>query len=170
MKFFSNQTSLLFILLSLGVSAPAPANSIAGLSNISGQADDFIFFPNWVRAYAAAFQVDDYWADCGTAGCAACHPASGDNCGGAALQVAGLTIVNFGSAVAGTDITNVYWLQDCTMAGGGLTWHTMTPVPPQMWTWAWNGVEANPTLLGGFPLVGTIKIEGYPLDVTDPNG
>ena len=134
------------------------ANCVQSVSAIPGEADDFIFYPNWLKAYAGAYQVSDYWTDCGTSGCATCHPASGDNCGGAALQIAGLTIANFGTAVAGSDITNVYWLQDCTMAGGGLTWHTMTNVAPQMWTWAWNGVEANPTLLGAVPLVGQIKI------------
>jgi len=150
--------ALLIVLFFLGIPVSAPANCLGGLAPVTGAASDLIFFPNWTKAYGGAFQAFDYWVDCGTAGCAVCHPASGDSCGGTALQIAGLTVANFGTAVAVTDITKVYWLQDCTMAGGGLTWHTMVNVAPQMWTWAWDGVEANPTLLGASPLVGQIKI------------
>ena len=152
----------LIVLGIIGAPGRVNANWISGVSVVDGEADDLIFFPNWVRAYAAAFQPTDSGSDCGTTGCAVCNPKAGaqaDNCGGTGVQVSGLTITNFGTAVAITDITGVYWLSDCTLAGGGLTWHTMTNIAPQMWTWAWNGVEANPSMLDTKTLVvGQIKV------------
>ena len=133
------------------------ANCLGSLAATTGEAQDAIFFPNWVRAYAASFDIADWLSDCGLAGCLSCHPAAGDSCGGgtAVLQISNLTIANFGTAVAGTDIKAVYW------AGGTIAapnWHTMTMVAPQMWTWAWNGVEVNPDMQIAGPLWNTIRV------------
>jgi len=136
------------IVVALGLAATAArANYLQGVSVIGGEADELMVFPNWTRYYAAAFQPYDWGATCG-AGCLVCHPLAGDSCGGVGLQVAGLTIVNFGTATSGLagsswDIKAVYWRSDADAAG---FFHTMTAVAPDMWTWAWNGVEANPNL------------------------
>ena len=132
------------------------ANCINSLGATGGEATQLMYFPNWTKAYAASFDVTDWEVDCGLAGCAVCHPAAGDSCGGAAtlLQVANLTIANFGTATT-ADITNVYW---CSGPIATPTWHTMVPVAPKMWTWAWNGVEANPSLQIAGPLWTTIRV------------
>ena len=133
-------------------------NCINSLTASSGEANQLMFFPNWTRAYAASFDVYDWEVDCGLAGCAVCHPAAGDSCGGTTnlLQVANLTIANFGTAT-NADITNVYW---CSGPIATPTWHTMVNVAPKMWTWAWNGVETNPSLQIAGPLWTTIRAGG----------
>jgi len=140
----------------ISIPSVTTANCINSLGATQGEAMDLIFYPNWTRAYAASFDVTDWEVDCGLAGCLTCHPASGDSCGGTTtlLQVANLTIANFGTAT-NADITNVYW---CSGPIATPTWHTMTPVAPKMWTWAWNGVEANPSLQIAGPLWTTVRV------------
>ena len=121
---------------------PVGANCVADISPIPGEAAQAIFFPNWLKAYAAAFNIAEYGITCG-AGCAGAANCAGGTglCGGTGLQMNGLTIQNFGTAVAGTDIAAVYWRTDADAAG---FYHTMTAIAPDTWTWAWNGAEANP--------------------------
>ena len=83
-------------------------------------------FPNWVSYPAGSFEV---WL------CAAA------DCGAGAETLRGLTVVNFGTAVSGTDIKAVYWRLRC---GGVNTLYSMTYVGPYAedagtfpaWTWA----------------------------------
>src|SRR5678810_490152 len=126
-------------------SGAARANCVADITAIPNEAIQKVFFPNWQKAYAGAFTLLDWGAAIGGA-CAGAPNCSVGGCGGTNSQMMGLTIVNFGSAVAGTDITAVYWRSDADAAG---FYHTMTAVGAgaNMWTWVWNGVEANPNML-----------------------
>jgi len=117
------------------------ANCINGITPIDGQASNMFLFPNWIKAYVGAFQPDDWAVDCGA------------GAGGALLQVAGLTIVNFGSAVGGTDIKAVYWRSDANAAGYlyTMTYAGLWGGTQPTWTWKWNGVEVNPDLAAILP-------------------
>jgi len=127
--------------------ASAGANCMNQFMNIAGEANRQVFFPNWQKAYAAAFAADDWAVSCGAGACGAPpNCGAGASCGLAAVQVNSLTIVNFGTATnglagSGWDIAAVYWRTDADAAG---TYHTMTAASPNMWTWKWNGAEANP--------------------------
>ena len=82
-------------------------------------------FPNWLRVPTASFTLE------------VCDDAV---CGGPSPLV-GITIMNYGSAVGGTDIADVYWLMECgtkttlaTMTYAG-AW-TVMGSPRPVWTWA----------------------------------
>ncbi|MEK7475296.1 MAG: hypothetical protein AAB152_06625 [Candidatus Coatesbacteria bacterium] len=128
----------------------ARANCVADVTVMSGEATQFVFFPNWLKAYAGAFTVSDWAVSCGgaCAGAPNCSTGAPPACGALAQQVAGLTIVNFGTGTSGQagsswDIAAVYWRSDADAAG---FYHTLTACAPKMWTWAWNGVEVNPDM------------------------
>jgi len=125
--------------------ASAGANCVADVTPISGEAADMVFFPNWQKAYAAAFTVGEWLLSCGVACSGVPNCATG--CGAAGLQLNSLTIANFGTGTSGRagsswDIAAVYWRSDADAAG---VYHTMTASTPKVWTWAWNGSEANPS-------------------------
>ena len=155
----SSVLSLAFLagVLSFSIPSQTSANCLSSLGASGGEATQLMFFPNWTRAYAASFDVGDWEVDCGLAGCAVCHPAAGDSCGGGAtlLQIAGLSIANFGTAVDTVDIKKVYW---CSGAIATPTWHTMTMEAPKLWTWDWNGAEPNPSIQIAGPLWNTIRV------------
>ncbi len=141
----------------LAAAVPAAANCVADITPVQGQAAGPVFFPNWLRAYAGAYDVTEYGITCG-AGCTGapnCPLGTGAS-GGIGIQVGGLTIQNFGSARSGLggsswDISAVYWRTDADAAG---IFHTMTAIGPDKWSWAWNGVETNPN----FAALPTLRI------------
>ncbi len=146
--------------LLLAAAGRLDANCVADLTPVQGQAAGPVFFPNWLKAYAAAFDVTEYGITCG-AGCGAgsppnCFTGAPAACGGIGIQINGLTIQNFGSAKSGHagtswDIAAVYWRTDADVAG---VYHTMTAIGPDKWSWAWNGTEANPN----FAALPTLRI------------
>ncbi len=142
---WTRRASVAAAALALAVLRPpgVAANCVALIDDLPGEATDKVFFPNWQKAQAAAFYLWDSALTIGGA-CGGVPACPGGGCGGAALQLRGLTIVNTGTAVAGTDITAMYWRSDADAAG---VYHTMTAEGPSMWTWAWNGVEANPDMV-----------------------
>jgi len=95
-------------------------------SNGSAPIPDVVY-PNWQRMWAGSF---DAWM------CLAADGCTGNE------NITAITVVNFGSAVAGTDIKAVYWKVSCDVANSAL--YTMTFAGTYAlesgdypaWTWA----------------------------------